>query len=452
MRRPPAIVVGVIAVGSAATPFLLGAVAMFALGDLIARRDEADEEESPRGRVALIFAGAIGGALSWLPAGPRVIAVSALTLALALLAYAPAFLTVPSTSWRRAIASSIDLTLRARPRDLVAAIGLSGFLAATPSCIASVWHLRLGGSISAALGRTMMFGTACVIVAVIGATCGCFAMMALSERAADRQSLRRPLSIAGGALGAVSGAALLWLAVAPALCVRIGLALPVASMPVGVEWAPQGPMVVWHRHDGREFGVLGHGESGAWWIDTVDLATARNGAARSTPLADPRVMETQLRITALVGLFAILLAWLAGARVERLRRMFRRSQVVRVRVKRGDLVVKPTARVGTVRVGAELLVVDDQNNVRLQTSLPITGIEHDDGDPDAWIDASLVTRGGWSTAAGYRTQLAAPPADARIIGGTPDDALVGARLDDLERALLALWLAPAFAIGIALFA
>jgi hypothetical protein len=137
-----------------------------------------------------------------------------------------------------------------------------------------------------------------------------------------------------------------------------------------------------------------------------------------------------------IALIAGLLLALASAHLDLLRRALRRSSVVRVRVRRDDVEGEPDQ--ATVRVGAELTLVDEGAQARVERALPITGLPalQSSSPPSAWIDASVVARAPWAGATTYRDGLPTPPVGARIIAGGMDSAMAQARLDDLERGVM----------------
>ena len=119
-----------------------------------------------------------------------------------------------------------------------------------------------------------------------------------------------------------------------------------------------------------------------------------------------------------------------------------------VRFARGDVDGPRGAPV--TRAGAQLFVVGAGQTASLRAPMRISGELPDGLDPDEWIEASLVTRGPWSRAVGYRAGLSEPPPGARLIVGTHADALTDARLEDMERFIAALSLAPLLAMAVAL--
>lgn len=455
--RAPAVLVFAVAAGALGAPFLIGAVALLLLGELFVPRVERGLAASIRGHIAFALAGAVLGLAGWLPDVASVAMRTIVALALVPLAYVPTLVHDPAVTWRRALAVSLDLTMRARPRELAWGVVLALFLGPMVSVASFVWHLDALLGNAPQLIRGAILGGSAIAIACLASSEACVAVTRISWSANDTTRHLRAPSRLGMAVLAFSVICLVWLAALPSVMLSsarsTGLPPVVGALPVALERVGAGPLVVMRRHDGAEFGVLAHFESGRWWIDTVDVDSARHGVLRATPLGDLRVASAQLQANVLLAAIVLLLGWLAWARLGWLRRALGRSSVVRVRVRSADVDRDDAAGRATVRAGAPLMLLAEGTTGRVTAPLVITGLTEmePDDEPREWIDASVIARRPWSGAMSYRDGLPSPPLGARVIAGGPEDAIAAARLDDLERVVVAalalvpaLWFATAF--------
>ena len=395
---------------------IVGAVFFVALGELLRIAD--DRAESFRGRGYFVLVGVAFGLLAWFPEPAGVLLRSALALALVPLWPMAPQLADASVPFHTALARSIDGTLRARTRDLSPALTLGAFFALTPCVVSLVWLVERErrppiGTLAAAV--------ACVAVAALLAAPACVAVSALSTASTDRARHSRPTTRLGVALVAAMVLAAGWTGAALA-AVSVHGAWPVVAYPVGAT-LEEGRATVWmERADGGEFGVaMAHDARG--WSLVVDPL--------SESIADTQIAVSHLAIAASSLPVFALLAALVWARGGALRRWLLRSHVVPARFRESELDHGSSAP--RLREGASLALAGG-TLVRLTSPLPIEST-HRAQAIDGWVECAIIAPRAWSPDGSYRESPPPPPSGSRVLLGAPADAVVAARIGDIEQSL-----------------
>jgi hypothetical protein len=443
---PTAGVVPVVALGLLGAPFILGVAGVSLLGEALAANDA--RSLSARPHIALATAALPLAMLAWLPA-PIAFALSiGGTLALMPLAYVPALLVDPRTTWARAVARSIDLTARADVRGHRSALGLAAPLALLPGIFATLWAL-LEPVAHANILRALTLAPIALVLALAGAFAAWRAISDLARGTSHPAAHERPASLRGASLVGVLAVAVVWGGATPAVVARHGLEmgpwLAAVSVPVSLVGTPNGPMLVMARDDGGQFGVLARLDASPG-IEAVDALSAQQGYVVPTPNADVRVALSHLSVMGAMGLTLFALGLYSLVRGRHASSRLARSTVVRVRAANED-VVRGMGDRGVVPAGSSLTVLADHGIVRLAYDVPVTRLDPNAEGP---FEASVVARGAWWRASTYRGDPPTPPADAQMIAGDVGAALAAARLQDLERVVKALALVAPVAWALAL--